>query len=177
MKVIVVSDSHGEKHNIIRISTIAREENVDEIIHLGDDYDDAELLIKEGFEVERVPGVYSAYYTEKNVDNRKIIENEGWKILLTHTKEKHENDLPGDISPEDLIRDNLVDIVLYGHTHIPAIAKQGDVYLINPGHLKSTDKKGFQPTYAILDIDKETINVTIKKLDSRDIVLREIIKR
>ncbi len=177
MRVIVVSDSHGEKKNVLSVSKIAREENVNKIIHLGDDYDDADFLVEQGIQLERVPGVYSAYYAEKDVDNRKIVEFEGWKLLLTHTKEKHENDLPDDISPEDMVRDNKVNIVLYGHTHIPAIAKQGNVYLINPGHLKSTDKKGFEPSYAILDIDKQTINVTIKKLDSGDTVLREIIKR
>ena len=177
MKVLVVSDSHGEKDNIISVSKIAREAKADKIIHLGDDYDDADFLVEQGTHIERVPGVFSAYYTEKDIDNRKTIELEDWKILLTHTKEKHENDLPDDISPEDLVRDNKVDIVLYGHTHIPAISKQGDVYLINPGHLKTEDKKGFEPSYAILDIDKETIHITIKKLNSGDIVLREIIKR
>jgi putative phosphoesterase len=177
MKVFVVSDSHGEKDNIIKIAGIARKENADMIIHLGDDYDDADFLLEEDIKLERVPGVYSNYYSEDEVENRKIIELGGWKFLLTHTKEKHENDPPHDISPDEMINSGSVNIVLYGHSHIPAIGKEGDVYLINPGHLKSEDKKGFDPSYAVLNIEKDTVDVIIKKLNSGELVLRETITR
>lgn len=177
MKVFVVSDSHGEKDNIIKIAGIARDKSADMVIHLGDDYDDADFLLEENIKLERVPGVFSNYYSGDETENRKIIELEGWKTLLTHTKEKHENDLPDDIAPEEMISNGSVDIVLYGHSHIPAIAKEGNVYLINPGHLKSEDKKGFEPSYAVLNIEKETFDIIIKKLDSGELVLRETITR
>lgn len=177
MKIIVVSDSHGEMDNITNLSKTVKEEGVSKVIHLGDDYDDTQLLIAEGVDIERIPGVFSAYYTEKDIPNRKIIEIEGWKLLLTHTKEKHENDLPDDISPENQIKNGSVDIVLYGHTHIPAIGIEGNIYLINPGHLKLDDKRGYEPSYAVLEINKDTINVSIKRLNSKEIVMKEVIHR
>jgi putative phosphoesterase len=177
MKVLVVSDSHGEQENLKSLSLIAKEEKVERIIHLGDDFDDSDFLINESVNIERVPGVFSAYYTEKDVPNRKVIEIEGWKILLTHTKEKHENDLPEDISPENSIKNNTIDIMLYGHSHIPAIGIEGTVYCINPGHLKSEDKRGFEPSYALLDITQDSIDVLIKGLNTKNTILREIIKK
>ncbi len=177
MRVLVISDSHGEIDNIIQISKVVREENISKVIHLGDDYDDVNFLIKEGIEIERIPGVFSGYYSEKDIPNRKILEIEGWRVLLTHTKERHENDLSGDISPEDSVKNGAIDIVLYGHTHIPAIAKEGTVYLLNPGHLKATDKKGYQPSFAVLDIEKDNIDITIKRLNTKETVLRDVIKR
>jgi putative phosphoesterase len=175
MRVIVVSDSHGELENIKLLSLVAKEEKVEKIIHLGDDYDDADLLMNEGITIERVPGVFSAYYTERDIPNRKVIELEGWKLLLTHTKERHQNDLTGDTPPEEYIRSATVDIMLYGHTHIPAISIENHVYLINPGHLKSSDKRGYEPSYAVMDISSESIQIIVKALHSRRILLKEII--
>lgn len=177
MRVIVVSDSHGEKDNLFTLSKVVREENVSKVIHLGDDYDDVDFLTSEGTIVEKVPGVFSGYYTEKSILNRKVVEIKGWKVLLSHTKERHENDFPGDILPENLIKNGEIDIMLYGHTHVPAIAKEGNVYLINPGHLKATDKRGFEPSYALLVLEKETIDVKIKKLNTQEIVLHETIRK
>jgi putative phosphoesterase len=177
MKVIVISDSHGELDNIKRLSLIAKEEKAERVIHLGDDYDDADYLINEGITLERVPGVFSAYYTDKSISNRKVVEILGWKFLLTHTKEHHENDTPDDIVPEQRVSDGSIDILLYGHSHVPTIAIESNVYLINPGHLKSEDKKGCGPSYAVLTIEKDSVDVTIKDLASGKTILRELIKR
>jgi len=177
MKILVISDSHGEKDNILEVSKIAKEENVSKVIHLGDDYDDTDFLVEEGIGIEKVPGVFSAYYTENDISNRKVIEIEGWKFLLTHTKEKHEKDLPGDVSPENMVKTGQADIVLYGHTHIPTIAKEGNVYLINPGHLKAEDNKGYQPSYAMLNIEKDKIDVVLKRLNTKEILMRETITK
>lgn len=177
MKVIVISDSHGEIENIKHISRIAREEKAEKIIHLGDDYDDADLLVDEGVAVERVPGVYSAYYTEKDIRNRKTVEFNGWKILLSHTKERHSNDTPDDLSPEHYIKGGTVNIVLYGHSHVPAISIENNVYLINPGHLKSDDKRGYEPSFAVLTIEKESIDIAIRGLTSGKTILRELVTK
>jgi putative phosphoesterase len=173
----VVSDSHGEKENLVMLSRIAQEEKVERIIHLGDDYDDADLLVNEGITVDRVPGVFSAYYTEKDIPNRKVIEFKGWKILLTHTREHHSNDIPDDKPPEQFVKEGAVNVVLYGHSHVPAIAMENSVYLINPGHLKSDDKRGYEPSYAVLNVEKESIDVIIRGLNSKKTVLRELIKK
>jgi putative phosphoesterase len=175
MKVIVVSDSHGEQENIKKLSLIAKEEKAEKVIHLGDDYDDADLLMNEGITIERVPGVFSAYYTERDIPNRKVIALEGWKLLLTHTKERHQNDLTDDIPPGEYLKSASVDIMLYGHSHVPAISIENNVYLINPGHLKTDDKRGYEPSYAVMDITRESIEIIIMGLHSKRTILKEII--
>ena len=52
-------------------------------------------------------------------------------------------------------------IILYGHSHEPKIEEKGRVFYINPGHLKDSDKKGFPPSFAVLDVVREEIQVKI----------------
>jgi len=88
--------------------------------------------------------------------------------LITHTECCHENDLPDDIKPEELVSKKAVDVVLYGHTHIPRIEQRQSALYINPGHLKTEDKKGYPPTIAVVDF-KDQISVNIFNLMSKSI--------
>jgi putative phosphoesterase len=109
----------------------------------------------------KVPGVFSSYYKDKNIENRKVEVFEGWRVLLTHTKEPHKNDLPSDISPLELINKKEVDIVFYGHTHIPKIEEEKGIILVNPGHLKKEDKKGYPPSFGFISFRKDSVDIKI----------------
>ncbi len=162
MKLVVVSDTHGNLKGLRRVvSEVIGKEAVDLFIHLGDDYDDASVFDEFACEYVRVPGVFSDYYLDKSIPNRLIKEFEGWTFLLTHTESSHSNDLPDDIKPEEVIAKGEVDVVLYGHTHKPDATVKNQILFVNPGHLKDEDKKGFPPTYAVIDVTPETIDVKI----------------
>jgi len=90
----------------------------------------------------------------------------GYRILFTHTQSAHQNDLPGDPEPEDLAARREVDIVAFGHTHVPEIRCEGGVLWVNPGHLKDRDKKGHGPSFAVLDLDPEEVRVRLVDLKS-----------
>lgn len=162
MKVGVVSDSHGEIENLKRALSILLAEDMEKVIHLGDDYEDAGVIPED--KLIRVPGVFSEYYKDTSIPNRTIKNFEGWKVLITHTKDSHRNDLKDDIRPEELIKDKKVDVVLYGHTHIPSIEEEEGILLMNPGHLKSYDKKGYKPSLGVIEFEKDRVKASILDL-------------
>ena len=165
MKIGVVSDSHGQVENLRRAITAMKEAGADRIVHLGDDYDDVKALSdQERAMIIQVPGVFSTYYQDPLIPNRLIEEWEEVRVLLTHTPEAHKHDLPTDPKPEDAVARGEVRVVLFGHSHIPEVKEQAGVIWVNPGHLKADDKKGYPPTYALLEVVGSEIRVRILNL-------------
>jgi putative phosphoesterase len=164
MLVVVMSDTHGELDNLKSILPRIREINPDLVMHLGDNYEDAELL--RDFPLVRVPGVYESYYSKPEVPNRIILNLSGWLSLLTHSHLRHENDLPWDPDPQDLVRRKAVDLIIHGHTHIPRAELIEGVVYINPGHMKKEDKKGYPPTFSLIEAEEE-LKVRIIELSGR----------
>ncbi len=165
MKIGVVSDSHGHVENLRRAVTAMNEAGVAIIVHLGDDYDDVKTLVDhKGARIIQVPGVFSTYYQEPGIPNRLIEEWEGVRVLLTHTPEAHKNNLPNDLKPEEVVAREEVRLVLSGHSHIPEAKEAGGVIWVNPGYLKDDDKKGYSPTYALLEVAGTEVRVRIVDL-------------
>jgi putative phosphoesterase len=162
LKLAVISDTHGNLRGLRKaVGDIIAGKQADLFIHLGDDYRDAEVFDEFGASYLRVPGVFSDYYVDRSVPNRVIQDLEGWRFLLTHTRRSHINDLRKDPKPEALITGKKIDVVLYGHSHIPEIATDDGILFVNPGHLKGDDKKGHSASYAILDIGDDEITATL----------------
>jgi putative phosphoesterase len=165
MKIGVVSDSHGHIDNLRRAVKSIHAAGAEIIVHLGDDYDDVKAFSTQaGTLIIQVPGVFSTYYQEPAIPNRIIEQWEGVRVLLTHTPEAHKHDLPNDLKPEEVVAKGGVSLVLFGHSHIPVVRKEGEVVWVNPGHLKDDDKKGYPPTYALLEITGAEIRVRIVDL-------------
>lgn len=172
MKCLVISDTHGEIENIEKAIKIALEKYaVDTLIFLGDECEDIEQIKNNFKNVIWVPGVYCKHYIDKNIPHRKIINFQGIKILISHTLSSHPNDFPDDIKPEKVISQKEVDMVFYGHTHIPNLEEKNGIIFLNPGHLKHEDKKGYKPSFAIADF----INREIKIIDlSTEEILQQL---
>lgn len=169
MKLGVISDTHKHIVNLSKAVKFLRERGVDRIIHLGDDYTDADEIGER--DIIRVPGVFSDAYQDKGIKNRRIENFGGWRFLLTHTLTSHPNDLPEDPSPEALITSGQVNVVLFGHTHTPEIYQEKGTIFLNPGHLKNEDKKGFPPTFGYIDLTINRLLICI--YDLRDFSLRQ----
>ncbi len=171
MKIGVVSDSHGHIENLRRALRALLEEGIEVFCHLGDDYDDLEAVeVPSGVEVLRVPGVFSEYYRDPSIPNRVLKEWGGKRFLLTHTRSRHQNDLPDDLDPEVLVKEGRVDVVFYGHTHIPEVSVRDEVLFLNPGHLKDEDKKGHPPTYGMVEVEGGRVGAKIFDLYSGEIL-------
>ncbi|MFH0807915.1 MAG: YfcE family phosphodiesterase [Elusimicrobiota bacterium] len=165
MKIVLVSDSHGNTQALAKLGKqFASKAGL--FIHLGDDSSDAKILSEEGLRVLKVPGVFETFYTIPEIQVRKLCEYCGKKILITHTPHKHSNDLPGLASPEELVKNAKADIVLYGHTHIPKIETDiSGVVWINPGHLKLGDDRGKPMSYAVLDLTEHKFEAKIYRFE------------
>ena len=175
MKICFISDTHKNILNLNKAIKFLKNLGTKNIIHLGDDYTDVDDAGEEN--ILRVPGVYSDVYKNPHVPNRRIENYVGWKILLSHTVLSHPNDLAEDIKPEGLIQNREVDIVLYGHTHVPGIEKDKNIISINPGHLKDEDKNGYPPTFGYLEITEKELLVRIYALNDYSIFKEKKFRR
>jgi len=158
MKVGVVSDTHKNLDYLREATRMLLNEKVNLIIHLGDDYEDAEVF--DEFDVRsviKVPGVYDPEYMDRKIAHRSVEDFLGWRVLASHTPVSHSNDFPDDPRPEDLCAQKKVDILLHGHTHIPLIARKEHILHFNPGHLKENDKKGYPASFGILELTSEKV--------------------
>jgi len=151
VKILVVTDSHGNFQNLI--NTFEKEEP-EIVLCAGDHSTDVEDLsfVKEDAEYYIVRGNCD-FYDVKHEDILKI-EVEGKTILLAHGHHY------GVKSTYDYIREEgkkqEVDLVVFGHTHVPYLEEE-DIKLFNPGALKDG-------LYGILDITKDKIDIEFKNL-------------
>lgn len=159
MKIAVFSDSHGKIENLKEAASKALREYADILIHLGDDYEDAAVLESSGKKIIKVPGVFSEFYKDPGIPNRVVVNIKGRKVLVSHTETSHPHDLPDDIKPEDVISGGEVAFAFVGHTHIPKIERRKKVIVVNPGHLKSEDKRGYPPSFAMIDLSAGKIQI------------------
>jgi len=160
--IMVLSDTHDDRDAIRSVLRHLNTLPVDQIIHLGDYYDDADILKQAGYPLIRVPGTWdTAYYPDPHISNRRFLEIDGWRIFLTHTPESHYNDLANDIRPESVIQKGGTDIFLFGHTHITEIRRRNGTVCINPGHMCNDESRGCPLTFALMEIDPEQLVVSI----------------
>ena len=144
MKILIISDSHGNKK---AINNIFNQMNFDDLIFLGDglsDLGDYKYLEN----VYCVSGNCDFFSSEAN---EKVVDIAGKKFLITHGNRY------GVKSRLDMIKargDELgVDFVCFGHTHNQCIESFNGKYLLNPG---SFQKKSNGLSVGLqVDIDKD----------------------
>lgn len=147
MKIIVFSDSHGSLEEMRAV--LALESDADLVLHAGDfgrDIDAVMRLMQSKMPYKRVRG--NCDYMS-DAPETLLLEAEGVKILMHHGKGYGVKESLSRI--DDFGRKNGADIVIFGHTHLPLIKNNGDLYLLNPGSIGWP--KGAGRTYAVIEID------------------------
>ena len=162
--LVILSDTHRSQSYIDQVLDQVEKINPDQVWHLGDDYIDADCFIDRGYSVIRVPGTWRSEYQMASIDNRRYETILGWRFFLTHTPEAHFNDLMSDEDPSLVLKNADIDFFCHGHTHHPKFVREGNVWILNPGHLKEGDRRGYPPSYAILKITEENVSVSIRTL-------------
>lgn len=144
MKILIISDSHGDTDNIELIAK--KEKNLDMVLHCGDgarDFDYIASILH--CQVRGVVGNCDFFAGGSSVAE---FELEGKKIHM-----EHGNRLPYH-SPSELMgiaKMNGYNLLLYGHTHCQYIQHDGNYSVVNPGSI-SKPRDGM-PSYIILKTD------------------------
>lgn len=175
--LVILSDTHRSDTYIQKVLQQLSAINPDQVWHLGDDYQDADCLIDAGYAIERVPGTWTEEYANYTIDNRKEVSVLGWRFFLTHTPEAHFNDHISDPDPQAVLATGDIDFFCHGHTHHPKLEMSGDVCVLNPGHLKEGDRRGYPPSYAILTVSENAVSVRIQTLLEGTCLLEKTISR
>ncbi len=152
MKILVLSDSHL---NLSALISIFEAEKPDVVFGAGDHSKDLEELsyVKEGAYYYIVRG--NCDYFDKNKGDILKFDLKGYKFMLTHG---HLYGVKSDLDELKVkAKDGGVDIVIFGHTHIPYLEKDGGLYIFNPGAAKDGN-------YGVIEIEGEDINFYHKNL-------------
>lgn len=151
MLIAVVSDTHGNKKTILKIREEIKKRNIKGIIHLGDNIDDIEDIIKDldcKFYGVRGNCDLSSFPDEL------IVSIENKRFFITHG---HKYGVKMGLSNIFYKGRELgVDAVLFGHTHIKTALKEEGMWVINPGS-PSLPKDGV-PSIAFIEIKDGEIN-------------------
>jgi len=150
MKIGVVSDTHS---HVIPKQLLSDFQDVDLIVHAGDFCTKNDLnVFKKIAKVEAVFGNMDGLELRQILPEREIFYADGMKIGLYH----------GHGAPDKVLnfvkaefKKDKVDIVIFGHSHMPVNEKDGNVLYFNPG---SPNDKVRAPycSYGIIEIKDKT---------------------
>lgn len=130
MKILVMSDSHAAL-SFMRLAV--KSVQPDEIIHLGDHYDDGEVIAQENPQcrTHRVPGNCDRFRCDPMLPQFLCYDIDGVRMFMTH----------GHLHGVKSSRYRLVAearamgarAVLYGHTHEADCHQEDGLWVLNPG--------------------------------------------
>lgn len=154
MKILVMSDSHGDYRNVKTAVLVQSKAEV--IIHCGDGEEQAEM-IRHDFPEKAVYSVRGNCDWGSSLPTEEILNLEGKRIMFTHG---HLYQVKwGYDEIKRSAREKGVDILLFGHTHIPYNVYEDGMYVMNPGSIH-----GYMGSYGIIDIVDKGIITNIVRL-------------
>ena len=146
MLVAVVSDTHNVREYMDKVKSVIKKADV--LIHLGDNISDL-YYIAEGFNG-------AIYGVKGNCDfgtselKEQVIELEDKKFLITHGDRYNVKYNMTNIYLR--ARELGIDGAMFGHSHIPFIEKETNIWLINPGSA-SLPRQG-KHTIVFIEVEK-----------------------
>ena len=154
MKILVLSDSHGNVDNMARCVEMVAPRH---ILHLGDCIRDAEALqdLFPHIPMTAVPGNCDWGRTEPG---EVLCELGGKRILMMHghtRSVKHTT-----LNARYAAREAGADILLFGHTHYSCVDYDGTLYVMNPGSIGDYHA----PTYGVITIENGRTDCSVYRL-------------
>lgn len=152
-KIGVISDTHLSRATDDFKATISKIfSETDIIIHAGDM---TGLLVHEflsNWDLRAVAGNMDDFDLRAILPEKRVEEIEGKRIGIMHGRGPA-------FGLEQLVQRHFegVDIIVFGHSHIPLFSKKGDAYLINPGSYRSSR------TVGILELG-DVINFNLREI-------------
>lgn len=148
MKILIVSDTHGQDTNLELV--VEKEAPFDMLVHCGD-VEGREFFIEALAECPCcIVGGNNDFFSD--LPREEEITLGGRKVLVTHGHYYGVSmDLYG-ITEEAASRG--CEIVLFGHTHRPTAERCNGVLAVNPGSLSYPRQQGRRPSYAVMEASR-----------------------
>ncbi len=155
MRLIILADTHNNYPLAIRALDAVG--NADRIIHLGDTLVDAGIIeIALGRELIKVPGNCDA---DAALPREIVQVFDRQRFLITHGDRYLVKAGLGRLAQK--AAKERVQVVLYGHTHLPAITERDGILYVNPGTLKEGTAT---PTVALVTVGKGKVTAEIVEI-------------
>lgn len=157
LKALIVSDTHGKTENLERVLLL--EKPIDMLFHLGDVCGDDDMI-------EYLAGCTTAMISGNCDLFSRLPRTKAVKLGNLAIHMEHGNRLPYE---RELIRrearDLGVNVMMFGHTHVPLLEEKDGIWLVNPGSLTHPRQSSGRPTYIVLNMDDEgKVEFTLKEL-------------
>lgn len=156
MRILVVSDTHGDLHTLIRV--VNSQPAAEVIVHCGDGDEQVQFL-KNNYKDKMIVGVRGNCDLYSTLSPREVIRVCGKTIFITHGHLY--NAKFGLYNLVCAAREEKADILLFGHTHSAVTDYEDGLHIMNPGSCH-----GYAASYGYIDItDKGEIvtnTVTVK---------------
>jgi putative phosphoesterase len=160
--IYLISDTHvPERREEIPKEFLTQLKEEDIVLHAGDWTSGNTLkLLQQKAKVFGVWGNMDDGAVRKELPEKTIVEIQGFKIGITH----------GFVAPEGMVEKvqskflEKVDMILFGHTHVPHSEEKEGILFYNPGSLSiNMDRR--ELTYAILEIKEGELAPRLITLD------------
>lgn len=165
MKIIVTADTHiPDKGKYLPANLLEACKKADLIIHAGDWKSmDVYRTLSNFAEVKGVYGNVDPGDVKENFPPQQIIEVNGHRIGIVHG---HGEKKTTEKRAVEAFEKEEVDVVIFGHSHIPMVRYFKNILLMNPG--SPTDKRKLPYySYGTLEID-ETVRAEINFFSDKD---------
>lgn len=154
MRIVVLSDSHGDVSNVNRI--LMSQSKAEVVLFCGDGGDDIEAA-RLNFPEKMFISVKGNCDWGKTLPITEFFTAEGKKIMLTHGHTYNVKFTYSEVI--QAAKSNRCDILLFGHTHSSFTDYDDGLYIMNPG-----SAHGYNATYGIIDITPRGIVTNILNL-------------
>ena len=159
MKILVISDTHGDKKRMEHV--IASNGDVDLIIHCGDSELEATYFDNKGIQIVRGNCDFDEHYPEE-----RILELNKERFLVVHG---HKHNVKNTLMPLFYrAKEAEATVVCFGHSHLLGAELQDGILFVNPGSL--TNPRGRkEKSYALLEKNDTNWIVTFFNEENKEI--------
>jgi uncharacterized protein len=160
----IISDTHEKDSTAVKEFVEKNLKKLDILIHVGD-FTCFKVLeaLSHNFKLIGVQGNNDDLTIKQKLKEIEVLLVSGYKIGLYHG---HGNGKNAAERALQAFKDIAVDIIIFGHSHMPLIQTKDRKLLINPGSPLVKRKERWY-SFAILHIEENHINIELKMFESK----------
>lgn len=162
----IISDTHEKDSSVVDELIKRNFKEVDLLIHVGDftSYKVLESL-NNNSRFLGVQGNNDDLTIKQKLKEKDVLSVSGYKIGLYHGHGSGKTTVDRALQA---FKDTAIDIIIFGHSHMPLIQTKYKILLINPGSPLVKRKERWY-SFVILDLEKDHIGIELKFFQNKPI--------